>query len=81
MNSQQQSKILTSHSVAPPTFPDEMPLVQSPVGFLGSTGDCAKSLGSMAKDDPPNVKATLSVVVHGTVNPPCNQGISIIEYK
>lgn len=62
---------LTSHSVAAPISPDEIPDTQSPVGSLASTGWNAMSRGSMANEVPPNVRATLAVDVHGMVKPPC----------
>lgn len=59
----------TSHSVAPPMFPEEIPEMQSPLGSLVA-GVKARSLGSIVKAWPPNVNATLAVVVQGTVKPP-----------
>ena len=58
----------TSHSVLVPMVPGCIPAVHAPVGLLRSTGNNARSLGSMENDAFPNESARLAFVVHGTVH-------------
>lgn len=62
--------LLTSHSVAPPMLPEEIPETQSPVRSLGSTGVNKRSSGWISKVCPEKVNATEAVDVQGMVNPP-----------
>ena len=48
-----------------------MPDTQSPVGSFGSTGVKSKSTGLIANCEPPKPSATLVLLVHGIVYPPC----------